>query len=88
MTITLINALHPCPKCAACREMVGRFQERFPGRIVFRQIEADSPQAADFGVIMPPMVLLEDFLVAAGKVPLEGGFEKLIARQLGEDRTA
>ena len=64
--------------------MVARLQERYPGRIEFRQYPADAPEAEEFGVIMPPMMLLEDFIVTAGKVPIESGLTKLIAKQLGE----
>jgi len=84
ITITLINAPHPCPKCAACQAMVARLQERHPGRIEFRQIQADGPEAADFGVIMPPMLLLGDFIVSAGNVPRETGLTKLVERELQE----
>ena len=68
-----------------CIRMGGRLQEKWPGRIEFTVIPAESPEVADFGVIMPPMLLVKDFIVAAGKVPVESGLVKLVAKELGEE---
>ncbi|PIZ37493.1 MAG: hypothetical protein COY42_24110 [Armatimonadetes bacterium CG_4_10_14_0_8_um_filter_66_14] len=86
VTITLITALHECPKCAKCEAMIGRLMEVHPGGIEFRKVPADAPEAADYGVVMPPMVIVDDFIACAGKVPLEGAFAKLVANQLAGEQ--
>ena len=85
VTLTLIEAPRGCRKCEACLAMIQRLQERWPGRVELKTIMADAPEAADYGLIMPPMLLLGDFIVATGKVPLESGLVKLVARELGEE---
>ena len=83
--ITLVVALKECPKCRKCEAMIARLQERYPGRIEFKRVPADSPDAEQFGVVMPPMLLVEDFLLSAGSVPRESGLIALVAEQIGEE---
>lgn len=85
VTITLVSALRECNKCNACEAMIRRLQERFPGRIVFHKVRADDPEAAEYGVLMPPMLILDGFLLSAGNVPIESGLVTLVAEQLGEE---
>ena len=71
----------------ACEAMVARFQERYPGQINYRKVPADAPEAADFGVVMPPMLLLDDMILCAGKVPVESGLAQLLANELRDEAT-
>jgi hypothetical protein len=64
--------------------MIGRLQQAHPGGIDFRKVPADAPEAADYGVVMPPMVIVDDFIACAGKVPIESAFARLVAGQLAE----
>jgi hypothetical protein len=88
LAITLISAPRPCPKCAQCRAMIARLQARHPGRLAFREIAADAPEAEDFGVVMPPMLILGDVILAAGRVPREDRLSALIADRLEEGSRA
>ena len=83
VTIILVSALKPCKKCQDCEAMIKRLQEQFPGQIEYRKIRADDPEAEDYGVVMPPMMILDDFLVSAGNVPIESGLKQIIEEQLG-----
>jgi hypothetical protein len=80
----MVAAPRKCKKCEACTAMIDRLQAQFPGRIVFRVIPAADPEAEDYGVVMPPMLILDDFLVSAGNVPVESGLVQLITQQLGD----
>ena len=80
----MIVAPRKCKKCEACEAMIGRLEEQHPGRIEFRRVPADSPEASAFGVVMPPMLIVDDFIAGAGNVPREDGLAKIVARQLGE----
>jgi len=82
--IKLITATHECPKCAKCETIIGRLMERYPGKIEFRKFPADTPEAEEYGVVMPPMVIVDEFIACAGNVPREGALENLVAAQLGE----
>lgn len=80
--ITLISALKPCAKCEACRQIVRRLEERYPGQIASREVRADDPEAAQYGVVLPPMLLLGDVIVAFGRPPREEKLAAVIATRL------
>lgn len=79
----MVSALRPCKKCEACRKLAARLQELFPGRIEYREFKANSPEAAQYGVIMPPMLVIDDFIVSSGNVPVESGLVQVVAEMLG-----
>lgn len=85
LTITLITALRECDKCRRCEAMVQRLQSQWPGRIVLRKVKADAPEAEQYGVIMPPMLVVGKFIAAAGRVPREDGLTRLVAAELEGD---
>lgn len=81
--VTLIGAPRKCAKCVACEELVARLQERFPGSIDFHQYTTDDAEAAEFGVVMPPFLVVGNLIVAMGAVPEEDKVAQLIEKQLG-----
>lgn len=81
--VTLIGAPKKCAKCVACEELVARLQERFPGVIDFHQHTTDDAEAAEFGVVMPPFLVVGNLIVAMGAVPEEDKVAQLIEKQLG-----
>lgn len=81
--VTLIGAPKKCAKCIACEELVARLQERFPGVIDFHQHTTDDAEAAEFGVVMPPLLVVGNLIVAMGAVPDEDKVAQLIEKQLG-----
>lgn len=85
ITLTMISALKPCNKCDACRALISRLQDRFPGRVEYSELRADAQEAEEYGVIMPPMLIMGDFIVSSGNVPVESGLTHLIAEALGVD---
>ena len=82
LTITLVTNPRGCPKCVQCEQMVARLQERWPGRIDFRTVSSDSDEAAAFGLVMPPTLIVEDLVVAAGRASAESGLTALVASHL------
>jgi pyruvate/2-oxoglutarate dehydrogenase complex dihydrolipoamide acyltransferase (E2) component len=81
--VTLIGAPKKCAKCEACEALVARLQERFPGRIDYHQHTTDDEEAGEFGVVMPPFLVVGNLIVAMGAVPEEGKVAQLIEKQLG-----
>lgn len=80
--ITLIGAPKKCAKCEACEALVSKLQDRFPGLIDFHQHTTDDAEAAEFGVVMPPFLVVGNFIVAMGAVPEEEKVAQLIEKQL------
>lgn len=84
--ITLIVTPKRCPKCFQCEDLVARLLERFPGQIEYVELTTEDPSVQQFGVILPPMLLVDDFIAAAGKVPVFDALVKLIAAKLAKEK--
>ena len=84
-TISIVVSPTKCKKCDACRAMADEMAAKYPGQLAVNVIPANSPEADEFGVVLPPTVIVGDFIVAAGKVPVESGLAKLVAKELGEE---
>lgn len=83
LTLTLVSAVKHCPRCAECHAIGERLAARFAGRVAFRDIPADSPEAEDYGVtVFPPMMILDDLVVVVGRVPREEKLAEIIAGKL------
>ena len=80
--ITLIVTPKRCPKCFQCEALVARLLERFPGQLKYVELTTEDESVQRFGVILPPMLLVDDFIAAAGKVPVFEALVKLITAKL------
>jgi len=80
--IVLVVATRECNKCRACEAMVGRLLGKHPGELSFRKVRDDAPEADEFGVVMPPMLVVNGVLVTAGKIPDERGLGAMVERML------
>jgi len=80
--IVLVVATRECNKCRACEAMVRRLLEKHPGELCFRKVRDDAPEADEFGVVMPPMLVVSGVLVTAGRVPDERGLAAVVERML------
>jgi hypothetical protein len=83
LPVTLIIAPRKCEKCEKCQALIVRLQERFPGRLEYHEHTTDDEAADQFGVVLPPLLVVGDFIVAMGSVPEEDGLAQLIQRKLG-----
>ena len=82
LDVILIVAPRKCPKCLQCEALVARLQKRFPGRLNCRQFSTEDAGAASFGVVLPPLLIIDDFVAALGYVPEEGPLVGLVEAKL------
>jgi hypothetical protein len=87
LVITLIVAPSRCAKCEACKGLITRLQERFPDRLDCRELSTDDEAAAAFGVVLPPVLIVGDFVAALGNVPQEEALTRLVAGKLAAAST-
>jgi hypothetical protein len=80
--ILLVSAPKGCKKCAACEAMIERIRSKHGAALEFEKITSEDPEAAELGVVMPPMVLVDDLLIAAGKVPREDKLDAMVNKRL------
>jgi len=82
LPVTLVSAPQGCAKCAACEAMLGRLSERFAGRLDIRKYTTEDAEAEIYGVVMPPLLVVDGFLVTMGSVPDESRLAQLIQKKL------
>jgi hypothetical protein len=83
--ITLIVTPKKCPKCFQCEDLVARLLEHFAGQLEFVELDTTAEEVQQFGVVLPPMLLIDDFIAAAGKVPIYDALVKLITAKLAKE---
>ena len=82
LVLTLIVAPRKCAKCEKSRALLARMEERFAGRIDCHVCSTEDEAAAAFGVVLPPLLLVGEFVAAMGSVPDEDKLAQLIERKL------
>jgi hypothetical protein len=63
--------------------MADEMVAKYPGQVTVNIIPANTPEADEYGVVLPPTVVVGDFIVAAGSVPRKSAFEDIIKTELG-----
>jgi hypothetical protein len=81
--INIVVSPTKCKKCDACRAMASELAAKYPGQIEVNIILANTPEADRYGVVLPPTVVVADFIVAAGNIPRRDALEDIIRTELG-----
>lgn len=83
-TIVLVVSPTSCRKCDACRAMCAEIEVMYPGQVQVQIIVSDDPEAARYGVVLPPTMAVDDFIVAAGSVPRKDAVFTLVSQSVAE----
>ena len=67
VTITIIGTTPPCVKCKRAEQEALKAAAGFPGQVEVRKIDALSPEAEAYGMIVTPAVVIDGKLAANGK---------------------
>lgn len=70
MRIVLLTSARECAKCRQAKEIIQRVSERNPS-VETLLLRTDDPQAARYGVVLSPTVIVDDTIVASGRAPNE-----------------
>jgi protein-disulfide isomerase len=73
------------PPCARCKEMERRAKEAaagYPDRVEVAKFDALSEEGDRYGVMLTPTVVINDRVVAVGKLLSEEEIAKYIAKEL------
>lgn len=79
--IVLIHNDPPCRKCLDTRAAIESAMAEAGVRTTMRELHTGTPEADAFGVVVPPMVLVNGKVVSAGFVPIRSGLVKLIRKE-------
>lgn len=82
-----IKVFHPTPPCAKCKkvkEIAKAVAQKYPGEVEVVEFPALSPEGDKYGIMLTPTVVINDTVVAVGKVISEDELEKSIKKELEE----
>ncbi len=81
-----IKVFGPKPPCANCKRAGAQAQkaaERFPGQVEVIKLDALGVEAAKFGLMITPLVVVGEKVVGAGKVVPAEKLISIIENQMG-----
>jgi thiol-disulfide isomerase/thioredoxin len=68
--ILLVTAETECAKCREARAILARVAERL-GDVEVVALKATDPEAAVYGIVMSPTVIVDDTIISSGRPPNE-----------------
>lgn len=84
MTRIVLIVATDCPKCRACRALAEELAAAHPGQVEVEVLSCEDPAAMRYGVVLPPTLIVDDFIVAAGSVPRRQAVARLVEQSLAE----
>lgn len=75
--VTVIEADKPCSECIATRKLLESLREKLPGLTV-QVLHRSDPEAQQYGIIMTPVVIVDDLVFSMGRRPPARRLEALL----------
>lgn len=85
MIIIKIKIFGSTPPCAKCKEVERRANNvagKYAGKIEVAKFDAFSEEGDKYGIMLTPTVVINDTVVAVGKVISEDELDKAIKKEL------
>jgi hypothetical protein len=80
--IVIVVSPQSCDKCKRSIALAHDMVREFPGRVAVRIFDVLAPDAERYGVVLPPTVVVADFMLASGQVPKRDVLRRLIQEEL------
>ena len=80
--IKVFGSTPPCAKCKEVEKRATKVAERYSGRVEVAKFGAISEEGRKYGVMFTPAVVINDRIVASGKVISESELEKALKNEL------
>ena len=68
LQIKVFGTTPPCANCQRAEREALKAAEKFPGRVEVVHLDALGPEAQAFGLMVTPVVVVDDEVVSTGKV--------------------
>ena len=82
VTIKVFGSTPPCAKCREVEKRALKVAGKYPGQIAVSKLSALSEEGDKYGVLLTPTVVINDKVVAMGKVVSEDELEQLVKKEL------
>lgn len=67
--VVLIKSPTNCRKCVAARQLLDALAAEFGDELAVTELVSISDEAARYGILLTPAIVINDFIVSTGKVP-------------------
>ena len=81
--VKVFGSTPPCAKCKEVEKRAKKIAEKYPGKVEVVKFDALSEEGDKYGIMLTPTVVINDRVVATGKVLSEDDLEKSIKEELG-----
>jgi hypothetical protein len=83
ITIEVFGTTPPCAKCKRAEQEAQKAAARFPGQVQVLKRDALGPEAERHGMMVTPTIVLNETVVANGKILSSEQLVPLIQKALG-----
>ena len=83
ITIKIFGTTPPCVKCKEMEKRAKNAGAKYPGQVTVVKFDALSEEGDKYSVLTTPTVVINEKVVAAGKLISESELETLIQKEMG-----
>jgi thiol-disulfide isomerase/thioredoxin len=83
LQIKVFGTTPPCANCRRAEQQAEKAAAEFPGQVEVIKLDAMSPEAARYGLMVTPVVVVGDRVAGTGKVVPAERLVSLIKQELG-----
>lgn len=76
------GAVLPCSRCTHAERILRKVAARYEDEVTVTKVDIASDEAARYGVLLPPAVLVDDELLTSGQGVSEGRLQKAVEEHL------
>ena len=80
--VKVFGSTPPCAKCKEVEKRANKVAERYPEQIEVVKLDAISDEGRRYGIMLIPAVVINDKVIASGKVISEGELEEALKKEL------
>lgn len=84
--MVIIKVFGSTPPCVKCKELTKRAQKvaaKYENQVQVTKYDALSDEGDKYGILLTPSIVIDEKLVATGKVISEEEIEKYVQKELG-----
>lgn len=83
VVVKVFGTKPPCKKCKNTEKIAREVAKELGSKVEVQKFDALSEEADKYGIMMTPSVVVNDRVVAVGKVPMRDELRNLVEKELG-----
>ena len=83
LQIKVFGTTPPCANCMRAEKQALKAAEQFPGQVEVLHLDALGPEAQAYGLMVTPLVVVDEEVVGTGKVVPAAKLVPIIQKHLG-----